>query len=131
MSSPGVEIKSFLDGLGTLGAIRVGILDATPDELCAINEYGGLTPIGKFGVQGVGQERPSLQIIFRGTPNDYATPMSRARIAYFALAAVQPGTLSGTIYDQIIPIQPPFSLGKDTNNRYEISCNYYLIKDPS
>jgi len=133
MSSPGVEVKTFLDGIGSLGTIRVGNMDATPNALGVIYEYGGLSPIGQFGVQGVYQERPSIQIVFRGEPHDYETPMTRARIAYFALAAAQPGTLSGTstVYDMIVPAQPPFSTGKDPNNRYEVKCNYYLTKNAS
>lgn len=127
------EIKTMLDALGTLGTIVIGEMRPTPDVLGAIYEYGGLSPEHKFGVVGIGYERPSFQLCFRGAPNDYASPRAKAEIAWRALAAVQPGAIpSGTTeYLTIDPQQSPFSLGKDENNRYEIACNFWVVKEPS
>lgn len=127
------ELKTFLDALGTLGMIRVGELDATPDEICCIQEYGGQAASGRFGIAGIGYERPAVQIVFRGLPNDLDTPFTKARIAYLALAAVQPGTLytGSTVYQKIVPQQPPFALPKDASSRrYTVVCNYYIDKEP-
>lgn len=130
MSSPAVDIKGVLDALGTLGDIRVGYIDGSPDVMGVIYEYGGLPTQGRLGVIGVGYEEPSIQVVFRGAPNDYAAPMIKARAAWAALAGVQPGALaSGDVYLRIQPQQSPFSLGKDANNRFEIACNYYLEKE--
>jgi hypothetical protein len=126
------ELKDYLDDVGGLGLITIGALDPTPDELGVIAEYGGLQHEARFGVIGIGYERPTIQVLFRGKPHDYATPMIRARQAFQALASVQPGMISSysnTQYLEIIPIQSPFSLGKDHNERYEIACNYLIKKE--
>jgi len=125
------DIKTFLDNLGTLGTIIVGTLSASPDEICAIKEYGGFSPIGQFGVTGIKYERPSCNLVFRGIPGDYSSPMEKARIAWEALAAVQPGELidDSAIYLMISPQQSPFSLGQDLNLRYQIACNFLILKE--
>lgn len=130
--SVGVEIKTFLDNLGGLGIIRVGHLDQTPDALAAIYEYGGFIAEGRYGIRGVGYERPTIQVVFRGAPNDYATPRNRAQQAYLALAAIQPGEIysGSSIYQTVTPQQPPFSMGRDANLRFMIACNYQIVKEP-
>lgn len=127
MSTPAIDVKAILDALGTLGIINIGHLNATPDVLGVIYEYGGQAPDGRFGVTGVGYEKPSLQVVFRGIANDYTGPMTKARIAWDALAGVQPGS----IFLSITPQQSPFSLGKDSNHRFEIACNFYAMKVPN
>lgn len=129
---PGVEIKKYLDQLDCLGPIRVGFLDASEDEMGVVYEYGGLNSEGRFGVVGVGWENPTIQLMFRGKPNDYATPMARARLAWQHLMSLQPGKIpcSNTEYLKITPQQSPFSLGRDSNMRFEIVCNYYVQKEP-
>lgn len=131
-TTPAQEVKLALDNLGTLGTIKIGSMEASPDVLGAIYEYGGAPTEGLFGVVGVGYENPALQIMFRGIPFDYAGPMEKARIAWAFLAAVQPGTIStgSATYLTIKPQQSPRSLGRDKNERYEIVCNFYARKEP-
>ncbi len=134
MSTPALDLKTFLDNLGTLGDIRIGTFPASPNSIGAIFEYGGQAIEGLFGVVGVGYERPSLQVVFRGEPNDYEAPMSKARIAWAALAGIQPGVIfSGSAkYLTVIPQQSPFSLGQDSATLcYKIACNFYIRKEPS
>lgn len=106
-------------------------MPATPDVIGVLNEYGGLPPEGAFGVVGVKYENPSVQLVFRGAPNDYAGPMAKARTAWAALAGIQPGAIPGgsTVFLTVVPQQSPFSLGQDENNRYEIACNFYSMKE--
>ena len=125
------EIKTFLDALGTLGPIIIGELRPDPDIVCFISKYGGRSPERRFGVSGIGYDRPSINLIFRGAPNDYNGPMARASIAYQALAEIKPGVLGSTEYLDIDPQQSPFTLGKDANLRYEIACNFWIRKEPS
>lgn len=125
------EIKAYLDSLGTLGKIVCGSIPAEPDEIGVIHEYGGRPPDFQFGHVGIKYEKPSIQVLFRGAPHDYDLPMHRARIAWAALAEVQPGRLPGALteYLMIAPQQSPFSLGKDENKRFEIVCNFYIDKE--
>lgn len=126
MSSPAEGIKTILDAVGTLGTLIVGDLPASPDEIGAIRQYGGLPSEFGFGVVGIKYEHPSIQIIFRGAPYDLNTPMTRARTAWATLAAVQPGST----YLIIRPQQSPFQLGRDNNQREEVACNFYVTQVP-
>ena len=123
------EIKSFLDGLGTLGTIKMSFMPHDPDVIGCLYEYPGQMPQRQFGTVGVMYERPALQLVFRGAAFDYLGPRVKSEIAYRAFVAVQPGALSGSIstkYLQIDPLQPPFQLGSlDANNRVRIAFNFY------
>jgi hypothetical protein len=131
------EIKAFLDAIGSLGSIRVGSLPASPDIMGCVYEYPGQASERRLGVAGVGYEKPSIQVVFRGIADDYAGPRAKAETAYRALAAAQPGVIvSGSaVYLQIDPQQPPHPVGlnggKDENRRFEIGCNFYVTKEPS
>jgi len=130
-TTPGLEILAFLTGLGGLGTIYLGIMAATPNTLGALIEYGGLAPDYQFGTVGIKYETPALQLMFRGEPGNYSAPMAKARIAYKALAELQPGTISSgsAIYLTVKPQQAPFSLGQDSNLRYEVGFNLYCTKE--
>ena len=129
------EIKSKLDSISGLGTIVSGSMPATPHAIGVLREYGGLAPDGRFGVTGVGYERPSVQLIFRGEPFDYSGPRTKAEIAWRALAAIIPGALGSgvsTEYLTVYPQQSPFSIAPmDVNSRYYIGCNFYITKVPS
>jgi hypothetical protein len=119
-------------GLGTVGTtIHIGMMPETPDVCCAVYEYGGPPSDLGFGVSGVQHETPGVQVVFRGSPGDYATPRTSAGTAHNGLAAVQGTTLSGTAYLTIRPVQSPFPLKRDANDRVYIACNYLANKEPS
>jgi hypothetical protein len=119
-------------GLGTVGTtIHLGMMPETPDVCCAVYEYGGPASDLGFGVSGVQHETPGVQVVFRGTAGDYATPRTSAATAHNGLAAVQGTTLSGTKYLTIRPVQSPFLLKRDANDRVYIACNYLANKEPS
>ena len=128
------EVKAFLDAIGTLGTITIGSMPASPDVMGTLYEYGGQGPERRFGVTGVGYEKPAFQLVFRGVAFDYASPRTKAETAWRALAAVLPGaTVSGaTVYLHIDPQQSPFPTEPpDANNRVRIGCNFYATKEPS
>lgn len=130
-----VELKTLLDSLGTLGTLKLSNMPETPDELGVLYEYGGQPPERQFGVVGIKYEKPSVQLVFRGKPNDYLSPRNKAEIAWRFLTSVQPGPLGAGIltpYLEITPIQSPFDLGPlDANLRASIACNFYVYKELS
>ena len=128
------EIDAFLTALGTLGNIVIGSMPATPDVIGCLYAYGGQAPERRFGVSGVGYEKPAIQLVFRGAPFDYAGPEAKAIIAWKALMAIQPGTIvSGSaIYLTVDPQQSPFPVEPpDASNRHKIGFNFYAMKEPS
>lgn len=113
----------------------MGFMPATPDEVGVIYEYGGLPTERRFGVSGVGYERPAIQIVFRGLPNDYLNPRLKCEIAYKYLMTIQPGSLgpvATTEYLSFDPQQPPHPVAdQDGNGRFKIGVNIYIVKGPS
>ena len=127
------EIVAFLDaeGLGTAWAdLFMGSMPDDPDACGCVYETGGIPPDLGFGSSAVRFESPAIQVVFRGAPDDYATPRANAKTAFASLAGVEaPTTLTGTIYNWIHPLQSPFKLGEpDKKQRILIACNYLVEK---
>jgi hypothetical protein len=126
------EVRTFLGTL-SLGTITIGSMPASPDAMVTLYEYAGRVPEGRFGVTGVGWEKPAFQLIVRGAPHDYKTPRALAETAYRAVAAVQPGTVGGSTAEYLWfdVQQQPFPLRKDQNERYHFAFNFYAYKELS
>ena len=131
----GYELVTYLisKGVGTvLGTdIFVGSLPATPDACVCLYEAGGLASEHGFSVDGVDKETPTVQILCRGVAHDWSTPRALAETAYRALAEIQATTLSGVFYEMVTPIQPPFKLKQDENDRFHIVFHVRARKNPS
>lgn len=129
------EIKTILDALGTLGTIKIGFMPATPDEIGVLYEYGGQSPERRFGMSGIGYDKPAFQLVFRGAAYDYNGPRQKADTAWRFLAGINPGPLGSgitTVYLTIDPQQSPHPVAAvDLNNRHQIGCNFYVKKEPS
>jgi len=118
-------------GLGTVGTdVFKGIMPPTPDVCAAVYEYGGLPPDYALGTAGISQEYPRVQIVVRGAAQDYDGPRDRAETAYQAIAAVANTTVNSVRYQYINPLQAPFFLKRDENDRVYIAFNVEAGKDP-
>lgn len=129
------ELGAFLvsNGVGTLNtSIFLGKTVDNPDAIVSLYEYGGNPPVGGMGVVGAQYMFPGVQLVFRGAPEDYATPRTAAKTVYNLLFAVQPDTLfSGVKYLSIQPQQEPFLLKRDERKRVYIAFNVICEKEPS
>lgn len=130
----GEEIKGYLDIIGTFGTLTVGFMPDTTGAIGTIYEYGGQQDDPRFGIPGIGYEKPAIQVAFRGVAFDYFGPRVKAESAYRLLAAIQPGVLPGTgfptKYNMIRPQQPPHPVKEmDTKNRHTIGVNFYIDKE--
>lgn len=75
-------------------------------------------------------DRPGLQVLSRST--SYPTARTRAQIVYDLLDGVankKMPTSTGILYLSISAVQAPFSLGRDENDRWLVSCNYRVERD--
>jgi len=125
------EIADFLEdaSVGVVGTtIFKGQMPGTPDACVAVIETAGRAPEHTFGSSGIETEYPRVQIRCRGAKNDYATPAATAQTAYVAMAAVANQLLNGTRYLSIDPIQAPFLMDKDAQNRIVVGFNAQLAK---
>jgi hypothetical protein len=111
-------------GIGTLGDDLFwgrGLTD-TPDAQTSVQQYGGLPPemamtdvIGK-----VIAERPRCQIVCRA--NEYAVAEAQARLAWSALTNYKATPGAGSVM-YVSPVQSPFSMGPDQQNRWLYGFN--------
>jgi len=116
-------------------SIFKGIENAACQDTCTfVHETGGLSPDFVFNSSNPVWEQPSVQIINRST--NYQTARNNAQTIYNLLqqqanVTLAPNTsagASGALYYEILPLQSPFLLGLDANQRIEISCNYSIRK---
>jgi len=130
------EIVAFLaaEGLGTAHTdLFEAKMPATPNACGAVYESGGSPPDLGFGSSAVRFENPTVQIIFRGAPDDYTGPRAKAQSAFDAMVGISVNqVLSGTKYLLVQALQQPFPLGgQDKNKRWRIVCNFLIQKEPS
>lgn len=131
-----------LSGLGAVGTtIFPGYMPASPDECCAVYEYGGAAPTFGFGSPGLHFEAPAVQVVFRGprpgpgVTTAYSAPRTKAETAYRGLSAVEVTTLTGggtsALYHYIRPQQAPLMISHDDEKRVLIGVNFLCEKEPS
>jgi hypothetical protein len=124
------ELQTFLEA-ASVTPVKQGQLPANPNTCVAVYEYGGLAPSMTFGAAAIAIEYPRVQVVARGEPKDYVGPRAVAETAYRAMAAAAHQSISSTRYLAMEPIQPPFLLRKDSNDRYEIAFSVQITKELS
>lgn len=110
-------------GLGTPATdIFGGRMPNTPAVCISVETYAGMSPQYVAEQARPGYLRPSIQVLIRDT--DYANAAARADLAFDALGSVRN---SGN-YLAIRPIQSPFYLRHDENNRvlFAFNCDVLL-----
>ena len=124
----GVRIATAISG--TVGTdIFKSTLPPSPDASVALYETGGLAPEKRFGTKGIEWERPAVQVVVRGAPNDYSTPRATIQTIFESLAEIETEDLSGTRYYLSEPMQNPFALDVDEQDRPSLAFNVILTKD--
>jgi len=129
------EVLTFLaaEGLGTVGTDLFKVkMPATPEACGCVYESGGSSPSMGLGSSTPLSENPTLQVVFRGAAEDYTGPRVKAKTAFNSLIGISVDqVLSGTKYQMVTALHQPFPLGQDGNERWRISCSYYIQKEPS
>ena len=115
---------------GTVGTdVFKSMMPALPDAAVAIIETGGLAPEKRFGTKGIEWERPAVQIVVRGAPGDYETARTTSQTIFEDVAKIETEDLSGTRYYLSDPLQEPFGLSVDEQDRPTVAFNVSLTKD--
>jgi len=118
------EIADYLvtKGIGTKGTdIFLATQPTTPDACVTILDTGGFAPDNELPIK-----EPTIQIITRGSDNDYETAKQKALDIYEELHKLSNVTLTTSYVYLIEALQEPTSIGRDEADRFEISCNYRL-----
>lgn len=117
------------DGFGTLATnLFKGELPPTPDLCIAVMDYQGGPAVTFFGSLTV-NENPRVQVKVRGAADEYDIPRTRIEHIYQAFMDRGAFTVNSTRYLNIGPVQPPFPLGKDDNNRWVFVVNFDVMKE--
>src|SRR5574340_912812 len=118
------------NALGTPGTdLFLRRMPPAPDACTAIYLTGGRGP--EYTLENAAQryEATSIKIMVRSDrEKNYKAAEDKAYQIWILLGAVQNQNLTGTGYSTrylwIVPIQSPFSLGPDENNRMLVVANY-------
>ena len=115
---------------GTVGTnIFKSTMPTTPDAVVALYETGGLSPIKRLGTKGIDWERPAVQVVVRGAPGDYQTARTTSQTIFEDVASIETEDLSSTRYYMSDPLQEPFGLTVDDQDRPTVAFNVILTKD--
>ena len=129
------DLASLIEGGGiaTFGTdLYAGGLPETPEEAVALIETAGREGKHVFGQALPAIEYPRVRIVARGTPNDYETPRNTIEAIYQLLVQRSAETVAGGArYLSWDPIQPPYQLGKDKNERWMLGFNVEVYKEVS
>jgi hypothetical protein len=131
------DISAFLIAQSVLTAAGtdhwINWMPDVPDAAVALYETAGEAPTLGLGADGVQYENPHLQIVVRGAQDDTQTPLATAVTIMKELAKVQGdrlGSLNGTRYLWIQPIQSPEIVDYDAKGRPVASFNCRVSKEP-
>lgn len=127
------EIARYLaeQGVGTVGVnLFAGGMPDQPDEALAVIPYYGRQPqLERGATPDVGIEYPRAQILARA--NHPRRALELAERPYRVLARLANRRLSGTWYVGVVPLQSPYSVGRDEAGRYLAGFNIEAMKGPS
>jgi hypothetical protein len=113
------------NSIGTLGTnIFLGKMPATPDYCICLYEYEGMGPEETFGSAGYDIDKPRIQIVVRGTRDDYPTARNGAKTIRDLLAALTDVTISSTKVLRVASLGSTIPLGLDDKDRPRISANF-------
>ena len=135
---------AFLDDIGThLAAATIPAQDLTlgtnlflgrrpdtPDTLVALYETGGTAPQLVFGTNAAPPvETRGLQVVARAS--SYSTSEALCTDVWVALCLIDNETINSTRYLFSDPVQSPFALDRDDQDRMMHVCNFLVSREVS
>jgi hypothetical protein len=113
------------NSLGTLGTnIFLGKMPASPDYCICLYEYEGMGPEESFGNTAYDIDKPRIQIVVRGTRDDYPTARDGAKVIRDLLANITNVTISSTKVLRVASLGSTIPLGLDDKDRPRIAANF-------
>jgi hypothetical protein len=127
------EMADRLDDEGLVASgyeLRKGPMPASPDQVIVLRESGG--PASDVTFDGQVVDRPVLQVVVRGGPNDYQSPRNAIETIFRAVVDDWGAfVVDGVRYLGLTALQTPFPLRVDENDRQELAVNFLVEKEPS
>lgn len=126
------EIAAYLQAssVATRGTdLFLGALPDEPSECWVLYEYPGESGIRTHEQPGIAYEKPRIQVAARA--GSYVTGHAMIYSAHDALMLVKNMELDSVWYLSIEPLQPPYHLRVDENDRDIFQFNAQVVKRPS
>lgn len=111
---------------GTTGNLALGTLPDSPVLCGSLVEYEGDALLRSQDDAGALTEMPRVQFMWRDT--DYNSGVTAVRAAWAACDVVNT-TINSTFYQRITPLQAPFTLGRDENDRWLFAFNLTITRE--
>jgi hypothetical protein len=123
------EIADFLETASLLapGSYKLAELPNEPDDMVVLYEVPGMAPAFVHGKIGAAYEYPRLQLVVRS--KSFTAARTRIQTLYRALSDVTNMTIGGTWYMRIQPLQSPYQVPHDGNDRVVLLCNFQVSKE--
>jgi hypothetical protein len=110
---------------GTLGvSIFLGKMPDTPDACVTIYEYEGMAPRESFGGNPYDVDMPRIQVLVRGSRDDYPTARDKAKTIRDLLSDLTDVTISSTKVLRVASLGAFIPLGLDDKDRPRIAVNF-------
>jgi len=123
-------VAALLEGsqVATRGTdLYLHVLPDTPNNVVAVNRYGGPPPVYVHDHAGPRLDPIAFQVVVRNT--DVVAAEATAVAAYRCLAAVDAAVVAGVNIISIRPDQVPFPMERDDNGRFVWVCNYVMTTE--
>ena len=132
-NAPSIDVKDELvtAGIGIFAAssgwgIYVSKMPSSPDQTITIFDRGGADPNPRFLL-----DNSSVQIIVRGSVNDYVATYVKSQEIKDHLLGLGDVTLNGTRYVGFWQQGDIIHVGYDDNDRPLFSLNWRIVREPS
>lgn len=132
MMLPDIAEYLIAQGMESGGfTVKYGYLPETPDNVVTMYEYLGLPDEPNLGKGTTNLEYPRVNIVVRGTANEYDIPRQKGQAIKTAMARVVNMAIaaSGVQYKAIQHLNGPAFLRRDANFRVLFTSNYQVSKE--
>ena len=126
MNSPAFDIKDILAATSSLALtfatdLFISEMPDIPDECVCVYDTGGYEPEANFVY-----ERPTVQVLVRGSKGDYVTAHNLTQSIRDVLHGLANHTINAARYIGIWCESDIMSLGYDKNHRPMLSVNFRI-----
>lgn len=111
----------------TASNMFIGLMPTSPDVCVALYEYAGSPPLEVMVDNDATLERPSVQVITRGSRNDYPTARTLIENVRNTLTGITNEQISGVTFLRVNEISSINALGVDDNDRPRFSLSLQVV----
>ena len=111
----------------TASNMFIGLMPTSPDVCVALYEYAGSPPLEVMVDNDATLERPSVQVITRGSRSDYPTARTLIENVRNTLTGITNEQISGVTFLRVNEISSINALGVDDNDRPRFSLSLQVV----